>query len=208
MSASGWRYAIALAWVLNTGCAGWSPDYVWVDRAGLEDPRAHYELSQMQAQRLADPEFVITGHRIVPGDGTVLAVRDSSIGIPVLTDQGSFEKVTVYLPKRLGAGDGTIRLEDLPGAFAFLSRGSSAFPGKSGCAGYATGGEIKYSGSTHDAIGITMELHFILSSPAGWKGECAEIAYRAGGSFERKAAEALSPWEGAAGSNVYEESHP
>jgi len=208
MSASAGHLAIALVGFVMTACVGAPSARIWVESGEFEQREAHYAMIRDRIDRLTDSEFVITGHRIVSGSGTVFAVRAYRGGLPLLVDQGAFQKVSVYIPVALEALEGTAVIEDIPGVIAFFSEGSSAFPGRSGCAGYARRGEVKYELAGDGWLRVVMDLHFELFSPGGWKGECGSISYRVEGSFEAKSPQVLSSWEGRAGANIYEESYP
>ena len=70
-----------------------------------------YRAAQALVVRGARPEvlkdyFGLSGHRIVPGVGTVLAYRVFSRGAIPLVDQAEFEKLTVVLPDNFSKGVG------------------------------------------------------------------------------------------------------
>ena len=102
----------------------------------------------------------------------------------------------------------TLQLSDAPGAIAFFSSGSSAFPGQSGCVGYARRGSIQIEASTAGERVIAMRLDVDGKSPAGWKGECGPFVFEQHHPFQQKSVEALTAWEGATGENAYQESRP
>jgi len=90
----------------------------------------------------------------------------------------------------------------------FVSTGSSAFPGASGCFGYIASGTIRY---TREASGkLTSRIVFVarLQSPLGWKGDCSEFAFDKTIVLNSKNIGDLTPWDGAVGSHIYKETNP
>ena len=201
-------FVLAVGALLSASCV--TSDRFLAEDAGPPDPRSHEEMRKrlVESQTLGSSyEFAVTGHRITRGAGTVVATRSYRRGIPLLTDQGGFEKLTVFLPGEV-ASSSRVRIGDRDGVIAFYSKGSSAFPGSSGCIGYAKAGTLEVDGaSTNGAVHVTMDLDFDLYSPQGWAGDCGEMRLHTEGAFPRRAVSSLTPWEGGGGAEIHDESY-
>lgn len=160
-----------------------------------------------KGERTIDKEFVITGHRISKGSGTVLAYRVFNSGKPFIPDTAGFEKLTIYLPVDITEKIKTIDFCDgNNNAIAFWSNGSSNFPGHSGCFGYASSGTIHIKPVSNEEILADVDINFNLESPGGWTKDCGKFEFKKSLLFKEKDIHSLTPWEGNVGTHIYEES--
>jgi hypothetical protein len=186
-------------------------DSFYVENASLselQDHRAAQPLVVRGTRPAALKEyFGLSGHRIVPGIGTVLAYRAFSGGLIPLVDQGGFEKLTVVLPANFSKNVGeNISLSEGGKVIVFWSRGSSNFPGESGCYGYASSGSIIVATIARDTITADLDMILRSISPGGWEKECGTLAFKKTLTLDRKTVQQLTPWEGTSGSHIYDES--
>jgi hypothetical protein len=193
------------------GCASVEEQWLYVDRARLQEASRHRALSQAFVdsgpQRLPydDKEFVVTGHRIANGEGLVLALRSFDPGVFWAPDQAGFLKMTVFLPfARIEPGS-QIHIPDSKGAMAYLSTGSSSFPGGNGCFGYASKGTINIDEIQNTQLKVSLSLSFRTASPLGFSGQCDEKVVRGQYVVPRVDLSKLTPWQGIAGKSVHEE---
>ncbi len=197
---------IILFVLLTVSCATQRQDDLIVLGAGLSHASEHSALQRSVANsppKTIDKQFVITGHRISEGKGVVLAIRKFSSGIAFRTDQAAFQKITIYLP--LSKPHGRINLSETEGVVAYLSSGSSNFPGTSGCYGYAYDGTLDFLKETNDKVTVFINIMFNLFSPRGWTKECGPLSVQETLTFDKRAVSSLTPWEGRAGKHVYDE---
>lgn len=167
----------------------------------LDTWNANSSLSQ------AAGSFVVEGHRIGEGDGLVLAYRRYSQPLLPAVDQETFEKLTVLLPSRRSILSETVPVGSDRDIVAFYARGSSAFPGRSGCFGYAKSGTVKLSGVSENRVRAEVELVFDLESPSGWPQDCGPFVFRRSLLLEHRAVQDLTPWEGTRARSLAEETH-
>jgi hypothetical protein len=193
------------------GCAHVDEQWFYVSGASLQEFDRHRQLSQAFATKTLprlsydDREFVVTGHRIRDGEGVVLAFRSFAPGRFLVVDQASFLKITSFLPRtRLDPGM-EIQLPDSNGTVVFLSTSSSNMPGGTGCFGYASHGSIKVHDVSAAQINVTVDLHFRLSSPLGFSDECNERNVRGAYVLSRLRLQELTPWQGATGNTLHDE---
>ena len=151
-------------------------------------------------------EFVITGHRIMEGNGTVVTYRTFSPGGPFFVDQAAFQKLTIFLPFSLSNDLPEVNIGDREDMIAYWSNGSSNFPGKTGCFGYASGGRIRLSRISSTDLSAELFITFDLVSPGGWQKECGKFVFNENVILQRKDVNTLTPWEGTAGAHIYDES--
>jgi hypothetical protein len=161
---------------------------------------------------LFEREFVVTGHRVTPGTGTVLALRRYYGSGKLRTDKGEFEKLTIHLPEipslskseggnvKFAVNDGSVN--------AYYSTGSSSFPGRSGCFGYAADGQVMIVDSSSEILIVHVMLDIPLYSPGGWKEECTLKHIDQELLLEVKHADELTAWDGKRGEHIYDETYP
>lgn len=126
-----------------------------------------------------DRRFVLSGHRVVRGEGDILTFRGQDSGVPWKTDQASFRYLTIYFPKGYFQTETPIRFGSPGGPFAFFSRGSLNMPGTNGCFGYGRQGSISLKKLPDDTIKVILDLKMGLASPLKFQGECgAEEIHR------------------------------
>ncbi|MEG2803914.1 hypothetical protein [Stenotrophomonas sp.] len=118
--------------------------------------------------RVATRERQFSCHRIAPGDGVVVAVREYRRSRR--TDGATYSKVTVRLPADAAAGD-TFALGDGQ-VRVFFSSGPSAFAGKKGCYGEARQGQVSVKSFHGGKMVVKVSAEIPLTSPLDWKGDC------------------------------------
>lgn len=123
---------------------------------------------------------MIDGHAVQQGDGLVFAIyRDQSRRWTA--DADSFEYLTIYLPGTEVEKSWSFPAEGM----AFYSSGTPSFPSRSGCLGYATGGQIDLDGVRGSTIRATLEVEFQTISPRGIKKDCGTLSFREEVRFRR-----------------------
>ncbi len=200
-------------WILFTlsvlfiaGCSAHRIDSFFVDSAALQKTELHSSIKKTIDQKQSikiDDHFVVTGHRIVNGDGLVIAYR-SYYAKFLMPDQSEFQKFTIYLPNSPESQQ-VINLGEDNGC-AFWSKGASNFPGKSGCFGYVTSGTIRIDSISQSEISADINVKIISVSPEGWQKECGSFVFKKNLLLQKRKVESLTPWEGSPGKHVYEES--
>lgn len=192
-----------------SGCALRQVDSFYLDRAAMSEVDLHK--SAKQAIALNKPpktssEFVITGHRIIDGSGTVIAYRAFSSGELFFVDQATFQKLTIFLPFSLSNDLTEVSLSEREDVIAYWSSGSSNFPGKTGCFGYVSNGRVRLSRITNTELSADLLITFDLVSPGGWKKECGRFVFNESMILKKRDVNALTPWEGTVGAHIYDES--
>ena len=192
-------------------CAHVDEQSFYVTRASLQEDARHQQLSKMFVSKQThlkyeDKEFVVTGHRIATGTGTVLAFRGFAPGPPFLVDQAGFQKITIYLPSVALKEGSEVHISDSGGAMAFYSTSSSNFPGSGGCFGYASTGSIAVISVSDPEITAKVDLLFRLSGPLGTAlSDCDDKRIQATYTARKLQVQELTPWQGAAGKHIYDE---
>jgi hypothetical protein len=195
--------------VVLVGCAHRRVDVFYVESASLSSLNAHesYRKALLAGNAVQIPKtFAVTGHRISSGTGTVLAYRAYAPGPIFRTDQGSFQKLTIYVPFSVSAPVSRLGLSREGGTVVFWSSGSSNFPGISGCVGYASAGSLRFDSIESDKIIAALGIEFKSFSPGGWEQDCKQFTFDKTLTFKRKDVHNLTPWEGAEGKHIYDES--
>ncbi len=194
---------------LHLSCASRS-EYFVVRGASLTALEQHTALASqiVQGREVSGlGDLVLSGHEITGGPGTVLAWRSFTPGIPIATDQGAFTKISIYIPG-FSEGPMAVELGETSGVVAFYSSGSSAFPGRSGCVGYARRGSIRLGMSAGGERTVELQLEVDRRSPSGWAEECGGLEIKQRGRAVLRTQESLTPWQGARGQHPYDESYP
>lgn len=206
------RQFLCLATLIGVhGCAHVDEQWFYVTGASLQESGRHRDLSKAFATKDTQPlsyddrEFIVTGHRIKAGDGTILALRSFAPGPLLGVDQASFLKVTSYIPRTKLLPGVEIRVPDADGTIAYLSTSSSNLPGETGCFGYASQGSIKVNSVSESDVAVTIDLQFRLASPLGFSGECGDRRVQGTYVVPRLQLQQLNPWQGIVGKTLYEE---
>lgn len=158
--------------VLSLILSACQTDSFYVENANLSELQSHRAMQAVVVQG-ARPSavkdyFGLSGHRIVPGVGTVLAYRAFSGGLIPLVDQGGFEKLTVVLPVNFSKNVGeNISLSEGGEVIVFWSRGPSNFPRTANCYGYASSGSIAITNTARDTIAADLDMLCIRSAQPG-----------------------------------------
>lgn len=193
------------------GCVHVDEQWFYVSNASLQELGRHQSLAKVfeakDAQRLGynDREFVVIGHRIKDGEGSVIARRSFAPGPFLSVDQASFLEITIFIPgSKLNAGT-EVRIPDSAGVIAFLSTSSSNLPGNTGCFGYGSRGSIKVEGVSKTQVTVAVDIQFRLVNPPGSVGQCDERMVQGVYVVPRLRIQELSPWQGVAGKTIYDE---
>ena len=200
---------LALAGLSGVSCSSRASDSFFLEKAALAEIQTHVSLRQsssLERSGALAKEFVLSGHRIVSGDGTVLALREFTGGSIFSPDHGRFWKLTIFLPFPIDDNEVSINLDTGNPIIAYWSQGSSNFPGKSGCHGYASGGQMKLKKQSNSQLSTELALRFDLVSPGGWKKECGPLPFNDKLVLGKRDVQSLTPWEGKPGAHAYEES--
>lgn len=192
-------------------CAGVDEQWFYSSGAELQEKYRHNELSKLFAEKtpkafpLEDREFVVKGHRIVRGGGSILAFRSFDRGSLWSADSSGFLKITAFVPDAMLASKSRISIPNEGGAMAFLSTSSSSFPGVNGCFGYASEGTLNIDEVGASSIKIFVDIRFRLSGPPLFQGKCEDRVVRGSYVVPQVRVGNLTPWQGIAGRSIYEE---
>ncbi|WP_125361696.1 hypothetical protein [Stenotrophomonas sp. 278] len=112
-------------------------------------------------------ELQFACHRIVPGEGLVIALREYARSRKV--DGSTYKKVTVVLREwPVDSATVSIGSSDVK---VFYSAGPAAFAGKRGCFGTATKGTVSVE-LEKGVASIKVNAEVPVRSPLDWKGDC------------------------------------
>src|SRR5437016_6134971 len=154
-----------------------------------------------KSTRLPD-ELVITGHRVIEGDETVIGYRVWSRTLIPIPDMARFEKLTILL--RTTNDEARFDVEG-DKVLAFWSEGGAAFWRQTGCLGYASHGFVRLERAKEEQVRVTVSLLFDLRSPHGWDKECGRRQVKKCFLVREKKVKDLTPWEGSAGATISDE---
>jgi hypothetical protein len=205
------RLALLAAVLLIHGCTTVREQSFYVKEASLQEGARHRELAKRFVARKThldydDKVFVVTGHRIAAGQGTVLAFRSFAPGSPFVVDQAGFFKITIYVPVATLSEGMELRVPGSDGALAFYSNGSSNFPGSGGCFGYASAGSIKVLKISQPDVTVRADLQFALSGPLGAAlSDCEDKKVQSTYIARQVRLEEITPWQGKPGQHIYDE---
>lgn len=177
-------------------------DAFYTEGASLLEPGLYDAPLDLQTQREMR-DLSVRGHRIGPGDGSVIAVRWYSPGRWDVFDDEIFEKLTITLPGRLD-DRGTISLTDADAAITAYTRGASAWP-QAACYGHPASGTLSYHRSISGALVVIigMEVRAVAS-----RNYCDGAFVRKRLILWRRTLDSLSPWlGGCAGEHIYQETY-
>jgi hypothetical protein len=156
-----------------------------------------------------DAEMAHVAHRIAPGSGTILLLREYDPGSAMAIDDETFRKVTLTLPRPLPES-GEIKLD--PSSDVRVIEGGSAWPRAACVAKAVRSGRVTWASRWHGALDLTLELDLKLQSVTpGSRSECdREERIRWSGRVPREALDRLTPFQGrvTADVDVYDESYP
>lgn len=185
-------------------------DRFFLEQAALEKPQLFREMAQPQYFKEHEQRGLgVAGHRIVEGEGLVLAYRWYSPGFVFLIDDERYRKLTVWFPSGLEGRSGAVRLGS-GDVVAVYSEGASAWPHRY-CYGYLESGTIRYARRGDDHIDADIDASAVLLWPfPGGRGYCAgerETAERY--PFKKLSGSRLTPWLGRPrpGDHVYRETY-
>lgn len=203
------KLTVSTIFTLMMGCSTHSAFYI--EGGSFLDLETHRKylssINNHQDFALDDRLFVVTGHRLTEGKGVVISFRNYKRGKLFYTDQGDFEKITIALPSGLPENKGEIKLGIGTDTIVFYSTGSSAFPGRSGCFGYAEEGSILFEVLKSKKISAQIVFKSDLKSPGRWK-DCSSVIITRAIIFKPKLVSDLTPWEGSIGAYITTESFP
>ncbi len=204
-------FGLACAAVL-AGCATagtrWEQDAFVLADATLAAPRYLYELDGRTTEdRAADRERLgLFVHRLAVGEGTILALRRFDGGGFMVSDDESFEKLTIYLPPALATFPLELSLAEHTQVVVVVTQGGSAWV-RDACSGHVDSGQLSVQ-----PIGRRLQVRLSgRIEPVGnrdvWPHckEAREIDF----SFLATPimADQLTPWLGLAGKFPYQESY-
>lgn len=178
--------------------------------ATLAALKKHVDVSRRLAGRSPLPKelrsFVLGGHRVVTGYGFVIAYRAFEGGRLGATDTAAFTKVTILVKDGFKAGRGSVSL-GRAGNVAFISEGAASFP-QVGCVGYAEDGSVIYKWVGASMIGARLRFSAEMFNANDLRTRCQRLEFDRRLMLTVKDPVGLTPWEGAASSRWWEESHP
>ena len=181
---------------------------IYVEHAALENPSLYKNMNKELQEKKAEngkTNFPVMGHRIVPGEGTVIAYRAWSPGSIFVIDDEHYEKVTIYMSGSL-LGNAEINIEDNPNIIVLYVSGGSAWP-KHGCYGTSTNGFLRYNPTLFG--GMEAEISFRANLTNAFSGDpCEQIMFHKKFKIEKKLLTDLSPWEGRPSSRIIQETYP
>jgi len=192
--------------VVLVGCR--EPDTFFSTNVSLaqSDQHRRAQKGELTTSELADSYFLLSGHRIIQGTGTVLGVRHYSEGEAL--DSGKFRKLTIFVADR----DDDRVVFELPEAqsqvLAYLSEGSAEFP-RNGCYGYARSGSIEVRQSGRNAIELKVNLDFDMEPAIPERNTwCKSERVHETISLEKIDVDNLTPWLGGPSEKLRDQSHP
>lgn len=138
-------------------------------------------------------ELPFACHRIVPGEGVVVAEHHYHRSWNA--DSATYRKLTIRLPSTVIAGD-VFQIKEEQ-ASVFFSEGSAAFAGKRGCYGRAEYGSVKIVSLSEGRISVEVNASVPLKSPLDWQGDCSQAAVISQTiKAKRRLIGELNAWEG------------
>lgn len=174
----------------------------YIPRVDAADPDAHAAARGVMAAGdvpVAADTVALAGHRIVRGDGAVIAYQHAwGLREPdQYPPEAGFEKFTLYLAAPLAGASGSITLGDESGAFAFWSTGPANPPWDNACIAYATEGRVDYRRK-----GEQMELNLALEmqpvrAGTGQPAGCEPVRIKQRVSAHIGEVDYLNAWRGA-----------
>lgn len=185
-------------------------DAFFVSGATMAEPEIH---SVAQSEPLQNwrsnigMKIGVSGHRIVPGEGTVIAFRSQRSNLLVM-DSASFEKLTIFIDKPLPGKTGVIRLGENGRAFAFWSVGDAISAPDADCVGWASEGLVEYQRASANevAFDIRMRIRTVeLSSIHIHHIPCRAFSFERETTLSEKNVLTLTPWEGRPSEDIIDE---
>jgi hypothetical protein len=120
-------------------------DSFYLENASLDNPRYLYEL---QDRITKEGPFTVLhetpsvyAHRLKRGDGVIFAYRWFSEGSPVVIDDETFQKITIWLPRIPSERISEFDISDRMSVIVVFTRGGSAWPIRA-CSGYVNTGQL------------------------------------------------------------------
>ena len=189
------------------GCSIQQSSSFFVEQAAISEIGIHRKIRESLKQRISPlfgELFAVTGHRISTGKGTVLATRSFLSTVPPLPDIAGWEKITIYLPYSLSEKITYISVEN-EDIIVFWSKGASNFP-RTGRFGYGTSGWIRFGESSKHRLVIDFEISIQSFEPFFSTSPHSQFVIRQDLTLQETQVDDLTPWEGAVGSHIYDES--
>jgi len=188
-----------LAATLVAGCAR--------DLSAVVDGAAMQPPAPATGDARHDAETAHVAHRITPGSGTILLLREYDPGSAMTIDDEGFRKVTLMLPRPLPES-GEITLG--PSSDVRVIEGGSSWPRAACVTKSVRAGRVAWLTRWRGTLQLTLELD-VAMQPVSPGGECARderIAWS--GRVPRMPLERLSPFQGRVTGDlsVYRETHP
>jgi hypothetical protein len=199
--------ASALLATLLAGCmtaSGWrgGEDGFFIDGAALANPDYLAGIDARPVEPWDDSTLGLFAHRVSAGTGTVVGYRAYSPGKRMLSDDESFEKVTLWF-KQGPLPAGTTQIHD-DTVVVVHTRGGSAWP-RSACSAVVVNGSIDIA---RQGEGVDVRVRGDLARRGNRHPQWCEQA-RLDVSFSASAMPlaSLTPWLGSAGAHPYDESY-
>ncbi len=203
-----YRVIILALMILLQGCGWRGYQAFYVEHAALENPFLYKNMIKELRENKhgnGNANMPVMAHRIVPGEGVVIAYRSWSPGSIFVVDDESYEKMTIYMPGSLPS-EGEIKLEDNPNIITVYVLGGSAWP-KHGCYGTATKGVLHFTPESLERM--QAEVSFQADLTNAFSGDsCEQIIFNKKFTIHKKLIKDLSPWEGRPSDRIRQETYP
>jgi hypothetical protein len=191
-----------LALLALTGCATLGPS-----AQSTQFAVRFVELNAKSCLDVGSRELQFACHRMKEGSSVVIARRDFFPSRQL--DGARFEKLSIVLPAAMVINGTEISIPNNDIA-VFISYGSSAFAGKTGCYGFANDGSIRIIDLDAQHLRIEVNAKFNLKSPLEWKDQCGPKVVSESINALWTSLDQLSAWEGrpVQSDTPFEEAHP
>jgi hypothetical protein len=190
-----------LAATLAAGCAR--------DLSAVVDGAAMQAPMPATGDAWRDAESAHVAHRVAPGAGTVLLLREYDPGRAWVIDDETFRKVTLELPRPMPES-GEITLA--PSDDVRVIEGGSSWPRAACVTKSVRAGRVAWSPGRFGAVDLTLELDVVMQSVSPvWPAECShEERIHWKGRVPREALGRLSRFQGrvVGDVHVFDETHP
>lgn len=198
----------------TTACAHVDEQWIYVNRASLIGINEHKILSEFEKNKLKNKldyderDFVVSGHRVGVGDGSIIAMRNYDSGGLLRVDAGGFYKITIYIPVQNIEEGYKINIPNDKGIVAFISWGNSSFPGISGCYGYGDNLNLHVESVSDTSIKFSLHMRMHMLKSPGAIGICKDETIDGTFTAKKIHLNVLTHWQGAPADTIYEETTP
>ena len=204
------RIGLMLAFVACAGCHAFGrTDRLLLDHATLAEPSLYQQVHDptvLEKMRREEAKTVpVRGHRIISGNGTVIAYRTWSPGSLLAIDDEHFEKITIFLPDALPTAAVEYHIGDASGVVLAYTVGSSAWPALA-CFGSARSVNLRLTPSWFGRMHVDVQFVADLQNVMHWA--CPSGSVHKEFTVSHGAVSSLTPWLGRAATHVYAETYP